>query len=63
MTDHPAQHEPTQLALELNDKPQTHIYVASALTALEADQRAEISRRCDIIDQAIVESSGPPLPN
>jgi len=57
MTDHrPA--EPAQLALELDDRPDTHIYVASALTALEPTERSQISRRCDIIDQAIVASSG-----
>lgn len=36
----------------------THLYVASALTALEPDQRSEISRRCEIIDRTIVECSG-----
>ena len=57
MTDHkPA--EPAQLALDLDDKPDTHIYVASALTALEPTERSRISRRCDSIDQAIVASCG-----
>ncbi len=55
MTDHkPA--EPAQL--ELDDRPNTHIYEASALTALEPTERSQISRRCDIIDQAIVASPG-----
>lgn len=52
------EHQPTQLSFELDDRPETHIYVASALTALEPCERSEISRRCDIIDRAIVESSG-----
>ncbi len=57
MTDHkPA--EPAQLALELDNRPDTHIYVASALTALTPTQLSEISRRCDIIDQTVVASSG-----
>ena len=47
-----------QLVLELDDHPETHIYVASALTAIEPCDREEISRRCDIIDQAIIERSG-----
>lgn len=47
-----------QLAFELEDRPDTHIYVASALTALEPNDRSEISRRCEIIDRTIVETSG-----
>ncbi len=57
MTDHEAA-EPAQLAFELDDRPDTYIYVASALTALDPTERSEISRRCDIIDRTIVESSG-----
>ncbi len=50
--------DPRQLALEIDDRPDTCIYVASALTALEPTEKSELSRRCDIIDQTIVESSG-----
>ena len=50
--------QPAQLALELDDRVETHVYVASALTALSTEQRSEISRRCEIIDQTIVGSSG-----
>lgn len=57
MTDHEA-NEPTQLIFELDDRPDTRIYVASALTALEPSERSEISRRCEIIDRTIVEASG-----
>ncbi len=46
--------EITQLALDLDDRPDTHIYVASALTALEPTERAAISRRCEIIDRTII---------
>lgn len=49
---------PAQLTLDLDDRPETHIYVASALTALEPDERSEISRRCEVIDRTIVETSG-----
>ena len=49
-----------QLVFELDDRPETHIYVASALTALEPEHRSEISRRCEIIDRTIVETSGSP---
>jgi len=45
---------PEQLALELTDRPQTHLYVASALTALDEAERQEIGRLCDIIDQTVV---------
>lgn len=47
-----------QLAFELDDPPETHIYVASALTAIEPSDREEISRRCEIIDRTIIERSG-----
>ena len=50
--------EPEQLTLELNDRPKTRIYVASALTALGSNDRTEISRRCEIIDRTIIETSG-----
>ena len=50
--------ESTQLAFDLDDRPETHVYVASALTALEPGQRAAISRRCEIIDRTIIEASG-----
>ena len=49
---------PAQLTLDLDDRPETHIYVASALTALEPDERSEISRRCEVIDRTIIETSG-----
>ena len=49
---------PAQLTLDLDDRPETHIYVASALTALESDERSEISRRCEVIDRTIIETSG-----
>lgn len=58
MTEHPIAAEGEQLTFELDDRPETHIYVASALTALEISDRDEISRRCDIIDQTIIERSG-----
>ena len=48
----------TQLTFDLDDRPETCIYVASALTVLESDDRSEISRRCEIIDRTIVETSG-----
>lgn len=50
--------EPEQLTFDLDDQPETHIYVASALTALEPGDRSEISRRCEIIDKTIIETSG-----
>ena len=50
--------EPEQLHFDLDDRPDTHIYVASALTALDADERQELNRRCDIIDQTIIDASG-----
>ena len=58
MTEHPIAAEGEQLTFELDDRPETHIYVASALTALATSDRDEISRRCDIIDQTIIERSG-----
>lgn len=56
--DTPADDPQEQLAFELGDRPDTHIYVASALTALEPEQRSDISRRCEIIDRTIVATSG-----
>lgn len=56
--DRPADDLREQLAFELEDRPDTHIYVASALTALESAQRSHISHRCEIIDQTIVATSG-----
>lgn len=50
--------ESEQLAFDLDDQPETHIYVASALTALEPDDRSKISSRCEIIDKTIIETSG-----
>lgn len=50
--------ESTQLAFDLDDRPETHVYVASALTALGPGQRAAISHRCEIIDRTIIEASG-----
>lgn len=46
-----------QLKFDLDDQPTTLIYVASALTSINMDERTEISRRCEIIDQTIVETS------
>jgi len=58
MANTPGADQPEQLTFELGDRLDTHIYVASALTALEPDDRSEISRRCEIIDRTIVETSG-----
>lgn len=52
-----ADDESLQLTLELDDRPETHIYVASALTALEPNERSALSDRCEIIDRTIVETT------
>lgn len=57
MNDHKPS-EPEQLYFDLDDRPETHIYVASALTALDSTERSEISRRSEIIDRTIVATSG-----
>lgn len=58
MTEYPIPTDWEQLAFKLGDRPLTHVYVASALTALEEKNREEISRRCEIIEQTIIERSG-----
>lgn len=58
MNRHDLGDEHEQLTFDLDDQPETHIYVASALTALDPDDRYEISRRCEIIDKTIIETSG-----
>ena len=58
MTDAPlADDASQQLTLHLDDRPETHIYVASALTALDPAQRSTLSKRCEIIDRTIVETT------
>lgn len=58
MNDPPPWDEPGQLQFDLDDRPDTHIYVASALTALDDQDRSRISHRCEIIDRTIVSISG-----
>ena len=58
MTEGPPPVDENQLSFELDDRLEIHIYVASALTAIEPSDRKEISRRCDIVDQTVIERSG-----
>ena len=59
MTDGPLDNDTSrQLELDFSNESSTHIYVASALTALDPEERQAVSNRCELIEKTIMETSG-----